>query len=429
MDTIIVHKVPDVEDRGVPQQTTTEDSSESPDTQDHNEEQKDFDKSDNSRKCGGKKLWILIAVVVIIVIVAIVAGVSGSSTSESSSSSAARAVPTEAPTPPYPTESPSQAPTVLRYKVESILEPIVSGPLDEQTMDYLVETSSWEPDAADEEGDPDYYNYQWLERYAMANLYFSTKGPKWAVNNNNWLSDAPTCAWFSLEPTLRCPGPVTDLVLKLVGLEGSVPPVLFELTALTKLNLARNQLIGTEIPRAVENLKNLTFLDLANTRLTGHYLEAIQSMTNLKYLYLSGNSLKGQIPTTFGDKMKNLKVLSLSQNKITGTIPQSIGYMLKLQDLELDNNRLSGTIPATIGNLINLERLSLNTNRLRGTLPDTVVQLKKLQKLTTYENWLGGPVPPLPNNTDVELDCFLGQCHTNYTNAVAMRCIISAFGC
>jgi hypothetical protein len=227
MDTIIVHKVTSdvAQDEGrlslemfnsAKQPTNIQDQnhSEPTDTQqphnDSNGRDKDVATTDNSRKCGGKKRWILIAIVVV-VIVAILAGVlGGSSSTRASLGLPTRAVPpTQAPTyfpSEAPSEAPSQAPTTLRSKVEGILSDY--EPLDEQTLVWLLETSTWEP----EEGDPN-SDYLWLERYVMALLYFSTNGPNWPINNNNWLSDEAACTWFSLETTQECPGPVTGLVL------------------------------------------------------------------------------------------------------------------------------------------------------------------------------------------------------------------------
>ena len=110
-----------------------------------------------------------------------------------------------------PTPAPSNwAPTTLRGRVEYILADYV--PLDEPTMTWLLETSTWTPPLA-KNGYPDdvIENYEWLERYAMGLLYSSTNGPNWA-RNDNWMSNEPTCRWFSLEPN-ACPGPVTNLVL------------------------------------------------------------------------------------------------------------------------------------------------------------------------------------------------------------------------
>ncbi|KAL3928491.1 MAG: hypothetical protein SGBAC_012629, partial [Bacillariaceae sp.] len=125
--------------------------------------------------------------------------------------------PTKIPT-SAPTASPSQLPSVSPSAVASqppstavdgrraMVEGILSdeAPFNQQAMDWLVETDSWKPD----EGDPD-SDYLWLERYALASLYYSTDGDNWTVNTN-WLSSNPVCNWASAHGwmTNACPGPI-----------------------------------------------------------------------------------------------------------------------------------------------------------------------------------------------------------------------------
>lgn len=68
-----------------------------------------------------------------------------------------------------------------------------------------------------------------------------------------------SCVSFTLMCTLGY-----FVVSEFNGLQGTLPSVLFELTALTNLHLARNEL-GGNIPSAIQNLRNLTFLDLGKT--------------------------------------------------------------------------------------------------------------------------------------------------------------------
>lgn len=213
-DTIIVvHKVPrssDVDDMTLSQQKVS-DGLEKSDTQNHDEDHNSNDienmtEDNNSRK--SKKMILILVALIVVVVVAILAGVLGSSSESSSSTTTRDVVPTEAPTiAPFPSSTPSYAPTTFRSRIEAILEPF-AAPLDNETMDWLVETSSWEPNSDDQD-----YDYQWLERYAMALLYKTTDGPSSWSTSINWMSDAAACNWFSLVPN-ECPGPVTDLVLR-----------------------------------------------------------------------------------------------------------------------------------------------------------------------------------------------------------------------
>jgi Leucine-rich repeat (LRR) protein len=100
----------------------------------------------------------------------------------------------------------------------------------------------------------------------------------------------------------------------------------------------------------------------------------ILSMTNLRELNLSNNSLTGALPAEIRH-LSNLEVLNISNNKMTG-LPAEIGQLSKLRILNAANNQLTG-IPHEIGNLQNLELLDLSGNSIskqdldiiRATLP------------------------------------------------------------
>ncbi|CAJ1960704.1 unnamed protein product [Cylindrotheca closterium] len=389
--------------------------------------QKPHTQNENRRNVSQKKvLWSVI--VLLAIVVAILAGMlllnnnnkndgNDAPTTTSSDSNQANAIPTTQPTP-----SPSHwTPTTRRGRVEYILKDY--APLDERTMTWLLETSTWTPPTTARIGNypsDETENYLWLERYALALLYSSTNGPYWA-RNDYWMSNEPTCRWFSLEPN-ACPGPITNLVLYLNKMEGTLPSVLFALSNLKKLHLARNQLTGSTIPSDTSNylLKHLTFMDLASTGLKGSVPSSIRNMTQLESLYLSGNELTGPIFEEIGN-MTNLTVLSLWGNQLGGTIPSSIGNMDRLKDLSLSENQLSGPLPTQLGSLTSLSRLSLHTNDLSGTIPESFLNMSNLQWLSLYENnRLEGSFPQL---SDTVRKCFLGSCFSDITNAMTSRCI------
>jgi hypothetical protein len=54
---------------------------------------------------------------------------------------------------------------------------------------------------------------------------------------------------------------VSDTFPDLNKMKGSLPSVIFELTALEKIHLARNDLTGT-LPDSISNMQNLKFIDL-----------------------------------------------------------------------------------------------------------------------------------------------------------------------
>ena len=80
-----------------------------------------------------------------------------------------------------PSTVPSAAPKTRSGKIEFILADLMA-PLNEQAINWLTDTDTWEPAAEDPESD-----YLWIERYVMVDLYFSTNGTNWD-SAENWLS-------------------------------------------------------------------------------------------------------------------------------------------------------------------------------------------------------------------------------------------------
>jgi len=71
----------------------------------------------------------------------------------------------------------------------------------------------------------------------------------------------------------------------------------------------------------VSNMKNLTYLDLANDNIEGAIPKTLCSMTSLKNLNLSKNKLKGAIPYTC-DELVNLEQVNLKGNSdLFGYVP------------------------------------------------------------------------------------------------------------
>ncbi|MDR2887405.1 MAG: hypothetical protein LBV26_05305 [Bacteroidales bacterium] len=108
--------------------------------------------------------------------------------------------------------------------------------------------------------------------------------------------------------------------------------------------------------------------------LTGNIPPEIGKLSNLRFLWLSGNQLSGNIPSEIGNLSK-LQSLILDGNMLTGSIPAEIGRLNHLELLSLSNNQLSGSIPAEIGNLTRLGNLYLNNNQLTGEVPEAVINM------------------------------------------------------
>eukprot|EP00253_Pinus_taeda_P011578 PITA_11578 len=156
-------------------------------------------------------------------------------------------------------------------------------------------------------------------------------------------------------------------------LSGSVPLELGKLSLLEKLYLLNNDLDS-------------------GTTTTMPFLVALTNCSHLQEISLRNNKLSGVLPLEIGHLSTNLFFLSLGDNRIKGNIPPHIGNLTSLNYLNLSRNLLSGNIPP-LGNLKMIERLCLSNNRLEGNIPDDFEQLKHLGLLDISENNLSGRIP------------------------------------
>ena len=228
------------------------------------------------------------------------------------------------------------------------------------------------------------------ERAVLIALYNATNGPNW-TNNENWLSEAPLGDWYGV--TSNSAGQVTQVVLDMNNLQGTIPSEIGQLNMLKNLSLQNNQLSGT-LPIEMSQLKTLTRLALTSNQFTGSITTGIGELTNLVVLGLQNNQFTGSIPHVLG-QLSNLTWLSLGDNQLSGTIPAALGRLSNLRYLYLGGNQLSGAIPADLGQLSNLTRLDLSYNSgLSGSLPLTFTALTDLEYLYVTGTGICAPANP-----------------------------------
>ena len=190
-----------------------------------------------------------------------------------------------------------------------------------------------------------------------------------------------------------------------IRLRGSIPPTLGRLDALRVLDLTGYRdrrlpaderenayLIGT-IPVELANLSNLTLLDLATNNLTGRIPTELGSLSELVTLLLNGNKLTGGIPEELGN-LRKLQILSLSNNPgLGGAIPPELGNISTLSSLNIERAALTGALPPELGDLESLNSLVLSDNNLTGSIPTEYGMLTAMVNLRLNENDLTGDIP------------------------------------
>ena len=113
-------------------------------------------------------------------------------------------------------------------------------------------------------------------------------------------------------------------------------------SVLTKLDLSRNQLIGT-IPESLMKLSALENLNLGSNSLKGP-LPSEVALPQLKFLILSHNSFRGEFDFN-RVHCPCLELLDLNSNDFTGTLPQDERPFFYLKTLLVAANDFKGAVP------------------------------------------------------------------------------------
>ena len=177
---------------------------------------------------------------------------------------------------------------------------------------------------------------------------------------------------------------------------------------------SRDALRGDEPPNWSERLPMDEWqrVDTDDDRVVGIFLEdlglngsipsELGNLTSLRDLYLFENQLNGAIPPELGN-LANLEALAISANQLTGEIPTELGNLTNLRELSLWGNRLTGQIPYSLVNLTKLERLWLAPNDFTGCIPEALYNVpdNDLQYLDLPD--CDGPPPPVECLHDCQL--------------------------
>ena len=143
---------------------------------------------------------------------------------------------------------------------------------------------------------------------------------------------------------------------------------------------------------------SLSYAYISTIAINNNIPQCIWLLPKLQVLHLSGNGLKGSLPSSLTSISSNLNDLTLSHNLLVGTIPDYIQNRI-WKTLELSNNRLSGTLSIdqfshnggsnrsdSVSSINSIDvnnnvSISLTNNRLSGKIPSSFQSLLKLNIL------------------------------------------------
>ncbi|KAG6404528.1 hypothetical protein SASPL_136777 [Salvia splendens] len=212
------------------------------------------------------------------------------------------------------------------------------------------------------------------------------------ILTKNWSGEGCICRWMGVTCDSRYQM-VTQLNISSMGLAGTIPPEIGNLSFLVSLDISNNSFHGP-IPHSIFNMSFLQVLNLRINSLSSSLPDDIckHNLHRLKYLRISYNELYGEIPSSLGQCSK-LEYLSLYNNSFSGHVPTQIGNLTLLQLLNLGANYLSGIIPKEISALANLQKLGMSINNFSGPVPSEIGNLTMLQILYLDSNTLNGNIP------------------------------------
>ncbi|KAK8548452.1 hypothetical protein V6N12_061366 [Hibiscus sabdariffa] len=147
---------------------------------------------------------------------------------------------------------------------------------------------------------------------------------------------------------------------------------------LEELNLEGN-LLNNTVFASLKVFSNLKYLDISFNRMKGSLdIKDLDAFSSLRELYMSNNQLKDFVIHKGCCDLKKLEVLDLSWNVFEGMLPNYLGNLNSLRELDVSHNQFSGNL-TPLSNLTSLRFLSLSRNHFE--IPASLAPLANLPNL------------------------------------------------
>ncbi|XP_017183718.3 receptor-like protein kinase [Malus domestica] len=210
------------------------------------------------------------------------------------------------------------------------------------------------------------------------------------ILTTNWsTSDSDICNWVGVTCGARHLR-VTTLNLSYMGLTGTIPSHLGNLSFLVQLEFRNNSFGGT-LPPELSNLRRLKLISFEFNDFEGTIPSWFGLLSKLQTFNLYGNQFSGSIPNAIFN-LSALQVLNLRSNQLSGTIPREIERLTVLQEILLGNNNFKGSIAREIGNLTMLKRIYLDFNMFEE-IPNLIGSKDGMEWLYVQANAVTAPIP------------------------------------
>ncbi|KAF5730756.1 LRR receptor-like serine/threonine-protein kinase [Tripterygium wilfordii] len=174
---------------------------------------------------------------------------------------------------------------------------------------------------------------------------------------------------------------LTDFRIDGSSLSGRIPDFIGNWTKLDRLDLQGTGLVGP-IPQTISLLKNLTELRITDLNGSSSTFPNLLDMKNMERLILRNCLISDTIREYIGG-MTELKELDLSFNRLTGEIPTTFQTLEKLDYMFLTNNSLTGEVPGWV--LTSKKYLDLSYNNFTGS-PKTGCEMPEVNLVSSHSS-------------------------------------------
>lgn len=245
----------------------------------------------------------------------------------------------------------------------------------------------------------------WITRKEMTNLHLAGCGVMQCLST--WKPRAMSSLLSSID-------------LSNNNITGDISRLLKNMTSLERVYLSNNSL--TSNLSEVSLPDSISVLDLHSNKIYGSAEKLFYNNISescpvpggcLEFINLANNLITGRIPEINGER--SIKWLDLSGNRLKGSVPTSISMLKKIQRLDFSRNRMVSKIPGAMGELKELRWLDLSWNGFKGKVPGQLLGLKHLKHMNLRNNRLCGEIPQgklltaFPASAYAHNDCLCGS--------------------
>ncbi|KAK4382743.1 putative LRR receptor-like serine/threonine-protein kinase [Sesamum angolense] len=169
-------------------------------------------------------------------------------------------------------------------------------------------------------------------------------------------------------------GNLSRLDLSSNYLSGEIPLSFGSLSTLKQLNLSNNSL-SAFIPAQLGNLSQLIELDLGFNSFLGSLTKELGGLRSLRKMLVGNNRLEGSLLDGLFQELARLEYLVLCENSFVETLPDAIWSMSNLKYLDVSGNNLTGVFPKLVAS-VNVRVVDVSSNYFEGSAPnDTGIKI------------------------------------------------------